>query len=175
MVDREFASLTPATGAAYRRRGSIHHRALSDLTFASAPIACAPLRLLCADRVASSHAGLRFRRRRLLPVLMMSWAPPSSFDGRLHSFAGVGVGVGSRWQKCHRITPPTRGLPPWASLRLAPGSRPHAYRQALEATLAAIAPKKFRILQGRKRHGRTLKCFWGHGLIFGLPSEQKKS
>ena len=45
--------------------------------------------------------------------------------------------VGGRWlalAKCHRITPPALGLPPWASPRLAHGSRPHAYRQAREAT-----------------------------------------
>jgi hypothetical protein len=36
---------------------------------------------------------------------------------------------GVRWlalANCHRITPPTQGPPPGASLTLAPGSRPHA-------------------------------------------------
>ena len=56
---------------------------------------------------------------------------------------GVGACVGSRWQKCHRITPPTQGLPPWASPRLAPGSRPHAYRKAREAAPAVAAGGKF--------------------------------
>ena len=58
---------------------------------------------------------------------------------------GVGACVGSRWQKCHRITPPTQGLPPWASPRLAPGSRPHAYRQAREAAPAVAAGRQIHL------------------------------
>jgi len=89
--DREFAALTPATGAAYRRRGSIPHRPLSDLTSAFAPVACAPFRLRCADRGASSHAGLWFRRRGSGLVLVEPCAPPSWFGSRFHALlAGVG-------------------------------------------------------------------------------------
>jgi hypothetical protein len=74
-----------------RRRGSTHHRALSDLTSAFAPVACAPFRLRCADRWASSHAGLWFRRRWLRLVLVERCAPPLWFGSRFHALlAGVG-------------------------------------------------------------------------------------
>ena len=74
---------------------------------------------------------------------MILTAPPPQIEGRCHAFAWRG---GVRWlalANCHRITPPTQGLPPWASPRLALGSRPHAYRQAREAVPPAVARAKF--------------------------------
>ena len=60
------------------------------------------------------------------------------------------------------------------SLRSATAPLPPTRSARHRAILAAIAPKRFRHLQGRKRHDRTLKCIWGHGLTFGLPSKHEK-
>jgi len=79
----------------------------------------------CAAQLGLGHAGERLRhlqpahprRRRGLPLFeeglpLFTQAPHKFLQGRSHAFAGVGVGVGSRRQKCHRITPPTQGPPP---------------------------------------------------------------
>jgi len=46
---------------------------------------------------------------------------------------------GGRWLapgKSRRITPPTQGPPPWASLTLAPGSRPHAEKAGIAGNIS---------------------------------------
>jgi hypothetical protein len=74
---------------------------------------------------------------------MMSWAPPSWIEGHCHAIAAWGVVVGSRWQKCHRITPPTLAPSRQQSLRSATAHSPHENQQSIAAILAVIAPKIF--------------------------------
>jgi hypothetical protein len=63
--------------------------------------------------------------------------------GPLPCGSGVGVVVGSCWQKCHHITPPTLAPSRQQSLRSATAHSPHENQQSIAAILAVIAPKIF--------------------------------
>jgi len=52
-------------------------------------------------------------------------APPPQIEHHRVIESGVGVVVGSRWQKCHRITPPTLAPSRQQSLRSAAAHSPH--------------------------------------------------
>jgi hypothetical protein len=52
-------------------------------------------------------------------------APPPQIEHHRVIESGVGACVGSRWQKCHRITPPALALSRRQSLRSATAHSPH--------------------------------------------------
>ncbi len=141
------------------------HRAICYRMLYEVTSCCTPRRGLCGP------AGPWSCRREVAPFAACPSAPAPRFatfrgrfatftqaphkflQGRSHAFAGVGVGVGSRRQKCHRITPPTQGPPPpriaALPLRLWPhagqaGLRGHARRHNAAKNLPSAGSKNSR-------------------------------
>jgi hypothetical protein len=144
---QNFAPLSRRPAAAWRPSGSADYSRYPTLSPLSPSLSSvpssAPLRLHCADRGASSQAGLQFRRRCLLPVLMTPCAPPSQIEHHRVIESGVGVCV----DLCRSRTPtqsPAHPKPAAVGIAKArPRLSAHAYRQAREATPAAVAGVKF--------------------------------
>jgi hypothetical protein len=142
------------------------YQALSEVISAPFRLERRGLVLRCPLAVPAAMGGVSFCEaaraavvdRRPLPCAFGVW-------GRLVTCAGAKLRHRAPTRplrsRQHSLRSATAPLPPTRSAR----HRGHTRRHSA---------KRFRILQGRKRHGRTLKRFWGHGLIFGLPSEQKK-